>query len=68
MSVIAELPGVSRILLYILLTLIALITAIVFAAQIGFVRGKPFENPDGTGLLDLDLCALQGCFWQLGPR
>lgn len=48
MSVIAELPGISRILLYILLTLIALITAIVFAAQLGCVRGKPFENPDGT--------------------
>ena len=48
MSALADLPGISRVLLFVLLTLISLITAIVLYAQIGCVRGKPFENPDGT--------------------
>jgi len=48
MTVLADLPRISRILLYVLLTLIALITVVVLFAQMGCVRGKPFENPDGT--------------------
>lgn len=48
MSSLADLPGVSRIFLYALLVAISLITVIVLAAQIGCVRGRPFENPDGT--------------------
>jgi len=38
----------SRLLLYTLLTLIAVFTVLVLWAQLGCVRGKPFENPDGT--------------------
>ena len=48
MSILADLPGISRVLLFVLLTLISLITVIVLTAQIGCVRGKPFQNPDGT--------------------
>jgi len=48
MSILAELSLSSRIILFTLLVLIALITCIVYWAQIGCVRGKPFENPDGT--------------------
>jgi hypothetical protein len=48
MSSLADLPGVSRIFLYILLVAISLITVIVLIAQIGCVSGRPFENPDGT--------------------
>ncbi len=48
MSGMSDLPGVSRILLLCLLTLISAITLIVLHAQIGCLRGRPFENPDGT--------------------
>jgi len=48
MSILAELSLSSRIILFTLLVLIGLITCIVYWAQIGCVRGKPFENPDGT--------------------
>ena len=48
MSSLADLPQSSRTFLYILLALVSLITVIVFFAQVGCVRGKPFENPDGT--------------------
>jgi hypothetical protein len=47
-SAIGDLPGVSRGFLYILLTLISLITLIVLFAQVGCLKGRPFENPDGT--------------------
>jgi len=48
MSIFADLPGISRVLLFVLLTLINLITVIVLIAQIRCVMGKPFQNPDGT--------------------
>jgi hypothetical protein len=48
MIVIGDLSGLSRAIFYVLLTLISLITVIVLIAQIGCLRGKPFENPDGT--------------------
>jgi hypothetical protein len=48
MSVLADLSPTSRMILFILLVLIGLITGIVYWAQIGCVRGKPFGNPDGT--------------------
>lgn len=48
MSVIAELTAASRASLYVLLVLIAVYTGLVLFAQIGCLRGKPFENPDGT--------------------
>ena len=48
MSILAELSLVSRITLFSLLALFGLITCIVYWAQIGCVRGRPFENPDGT--------------------
>ena len=44
----AELHAVSRWTLYVLLTLIGLLSCIVAWAQIGCLRGKPFKNPDGT--------------------
>lgn len=44
----AGLPGTSRIVLYVLLAVVSLVTVIVLLAQIGCVREKPFENPDGT--------------------
>ncbi len=47
MSILAELSLFSRITLYSLLALFGLITCIVYWAQIGCVRGRPFENPDG---------------------
>ena len=48
MSILADLSLPSRITLYTLLVLIGFITCIVYWAQIGCLRGKPFENPDGT--------------------
>lgn len=48
MNSLADLPGISRIILYVLLVLVSLVTVIVLFAQIGCVREKPFENPDGT--------------------
>lgn len=48
MTSLADLPGVSRIFLYVLLAVTSLVTVIVLFAQIGCLRGKPFENPDGT--------------------
>jgi hypothetical protein len=48
MSVLARLPVDSRIILYVLLSAIAVFTLIILWAQIGIIRGKPFENPDGT--------------------
>lgn len=48
MSVIAELPVASVASLYLLLTLIAVFTGLVLFAQVGCLRGRPFENPDGT--------------------
>lgn len=48
MSILAELSLSSRIILFTLLVLIGLITCIVYWAQIGCVRGRPFQNPDGT--------------------
>lgn len=48
MSILADLSLFSRIILFTLLILVGVITCIVYWAQIGCVRGKPFENPDGT--------------------
>jgi hypothetical protein len=48
MSTLAELSLVSRITLFALLALFGLITCVVYWAQIGCVRGRPFQNPDGT--------------------
>lgn len=48
MSVIAELTATSRASLYLLLALVTVFTGIVLFAQVGCLRGKPFENPDGT--------------------
>jgi hypothetical protein len=48
MSIVARLPLDSRIILYILLSAIAAFTLIVLWAQVGIIRGRPFENPDGT--------------------
>jgi hypothetical protein len=46
-----SLPGLSSgslIVLYLLLTLIAVFAVIILWAQIGVIRGRPFKNPDGT--------------------
>jgi len=48
MSILNQLPVESRIILYLLLAVIAVLTLIILWAQIGVARGKPFENPDGT--------------------
>ena len=48
MTSLTDLSGVSRIFLYVLLAVTGLVTVIVLSAQIGCLRGKPFENPDGT--------------------
>jgi hypothetical protein len=48
MGTLGTLSSGSRLLLYSLLSLIAVFTVIVLWAQVGCVRGKPFENPDGT--------------------
>jgi hypothetical protein len=42
------LPVISRVLLYVLLSLIAFLTLAVAWAQVGCIRGRPFKNPDGT--------------------
>jgi hypothetical protein len=38
----------SRISLYILVALIGVLTLVVWWAQSGVLRGKPFKNPDGS--------------------
>jgi hypothetical protein len=38
----------SLVILYVILAAIALFTLLVLWAQVGVIRGKPFENPDGT--------------------
>jgi len=48
MNGLEELSLVSRVLLYVLLSLIALLTLAVAWAQVGCLRGRPFQNPDGT--------------------
>jgi len=48
MTVLSDLPGLSRLFLYVLLTITSLFTVIVLVAQIGCLTGRPFENPDGT--------------------
>jgi hypothetical protein len=48
MSLLTELPDLSRWSLYFLLGAFGFITSVVLMAQIGCLRGKPFENPDGT--------------------
>jgi hypothetical protein len=47
-SIVGQLSVASQITLYIILAAIAVFTLLVLVAQIGIVRGKPFENPDGT--------------------
>lgn len=48
MNSLADLPPTSRILLYVLMLLITLLTFALAWAQIGLLRGRPFQNPDGT--------------------
>ena len=48
MNDLAELSVSSRVVLYGILALMALLTLAVGWAQIGILRGRPFENPDGT--------------------
>jgi hypothetical protein len=48
MSVVNQLTLESQISLYIILLAIAVFTLLVLWAQVGVMRGKPFENPDGT--------------------
>ena len=48
MNALAVLPLVSRILLYVLLSMIAFLTLAVAWAQVGCIRGRPFQNPDGS--------------------
>ena len=48
MNGLEALPVFSRLSLYVLLTLIGVLTLIVVWAQVGCIRGRPFKNPDGT--------------------
>ena len=48
MNILARLPVDSQIVLYVILSVIAVFTLIVLWAQVGCIRGRPFENPDGT--------------------
>ncbi|MDH3455477.1 MAG: hypothetical protein OER90_01430 [Gemmatimonadota bacterium] len=48
MNILDGLPAGSRIVLYIIMVAIAVFTLLVLWAQIGILRGRPFENPDGT--------------------
>lgn len=48
MTILETLPVASRVTIYVLLTVIAVFTLIVFWAQVGCIRGRPFVNPDGT--------------------
>ena len=47
MSNLLGLSSGSLIVLYFLLTLIAVFVVLVLWAQIGCIRGRPFKNPDG---------------------
>lgn len=48
MSLLPLLSTASRVSLMVCLVLMGLITLVVFYAQLGCLRGRPFENPDGT--------------------
>jgi len=48
MNIIGQLTVASQISLYVILAAIALFTLLVLWAQVGVMRGKPFDNPDGT--------------------
>ena len=48
MTGLETLPLSSALSLHIVLALIGLLTLIVAWAQIGCLRGRPFQNPDGT--------------------
>jgi len=48
MGILDRLPIESRVILYLLLAAIAVLTLIILWAQVGVIRGKPFENPDGS--------------------
>ncbi len=48
MNELEALSATSRFTLYLLLGLIGLLSVIIGWAQLGIIRGKPFENPDGT--------------------
>jgi hypothetical protein len=48
MSVLIALPLGSRVVLYVLLLAIGAFTLLLLWAQVGTIRGRPFENPDGT--------------------
>jgi hypothetical protein len=48
MNTLTSLSTISQLLLYGLISLIAFLTIIVGWAQIGCLRRRPFNNPDGT--------------------
>ena len=48
MNILDGLPAGSRIVLYVIMLAMAVFTLLVLWAQIGIIRGRPFENPDGT--------------------
>ena len=48
MDLIAELPQVYRIWLYVVMAVLLLYTVVVFVWQIRVLRGKPMVNPDGS--------------------
>lgn len=48
MNALAALPAGSRVTLYCILGVVVLYTGLILWAQIGCLRGNPFENPDGT--------------------
>ena len=48
MNALDALPVFSRLSLFVILALMGFLTLIVLWAQIGCIRGRPFQNPDGT--------------------
>ena len=48
MNGLEALPLFSKVSLYVLLALMGCLTLIVAWAQVGCLRGQPFQNPDGT--------------------
>jgi len=48
MNGLEALPVFSKVSLYVLLALIGCLTLIVAWAQVGCIRGRPFQNPDGS--------------------
>lgn len=46
MSGLEGVSGYSRAVLYLLVSIMGLLTVIVAWAQVGCIRGRPFRNPD----------------------